>query len=59
MLEFYCAEYLYTGRRSVERRYGQTRVAIKSRGRIFTCVQPSYERAVSDLDRPMHRSLCV
>ena len=23
-------------------------------GRIFSCVQPSYERAVSNLDRPMH-----
>jgi hypothetical protein len=30
-----------------------------SRGRIFSHVRPFYERAVSDLDRPMHRSLWV
>ncbi len=28
-----------------------------SRGRIFSRVRPFYERAVSDLDRSMHRSL--
>ena len=28
-------------------------------GHIFSHVQPSYERAVSDLDRPMHISLFV
>jgi hypothetical protein len=30
-----------------------------ARGLIFSCVQPFYERAVSDLDRPMHRFLWV
>jgi hypothetical protein len=30
---------------------------VVARGRIFSCVQPSYERAVSDLDRSMHISL--
>jgi hypothetical protein len=30
-----------------------------TRGRIFICVQPFYERAVSDLDRSMNRSLWV
>jgi hypothetical protein len=30
-----------------------------SRGRIFSHVRPFYERAVSDLDRSMHRSLWV
>jgi hypothetical protein len=29
------------------------------RGRIFSCVQPFYEQAVSNLDRSMHRSLWV
>jgi len=29
------------------------------RGRIFSRVQSFYERAVSDLDKPMHRSLWV
>ncbi len=29
------------------------------RGRIFSCVQPFYERAVSDLDRSVHRSYWV
>jgi hypothetical protein len=32
---------------------------IENRGRIFSHVRPSYERAVSDLDRPMHISLWV
>ncbi len=27
--------------------------------RIFSRVQPFYERAVSNLDKSMHRSLCV
>jgi hypothetical protein len=30
-----------------------------NRGRIFSRLQPFYERAVSDLDRSMHRSLWV
>ncbi len=30
-----------------------------SRGHIFSCVRPSYEWAVSDLDRPMNISLWV
>jgi len=30
-----------------------------ARGCIFSHVQPFYERVVSDLDRPMHRSLWV
>jgi hypothetical protein len=30
-----------------------------NRGRIFSRVQPFYERAVSNLDRSMHRSLWV
>ncbi len=30
-----------------------------SRGRIFSCVQPSYEQTVSDLDRSMHISVCA
>jgi len=29
------------------------------RGHIFSHVRPFYERAVSNLDRPMHRSLWV
>ncbi len=29
------------------------------RGRIFSCMQPYHERAVSNLDRPMHISLWV
>jgi hypothetical protein len=32
---------------------------LDSRGRIFSRVQPFYERAVSDLDRSMHRYLWV
>jgi len=28
-----------------------------TRGRIFSCVRPFYDRAVSDLDRSMHISL--
>jgi hypothetical protein len=35
------------------------RVTKEPRGLIFSCLQPFYERAVSDLDRPMHRSLWV
>jgi uncharacterized protein (UPF0305 family) len=31
----------------------------KTRGRIFSHVQPFYERAVSDRDRSMHRALWV
>jgi len=31
----------------------------ESRGRIFSSVRPFYERAVSDQDRSMHRSLWV
>ncbi len=31
----------------------------RSRGRIFSCVRPFYERPVSDLDRSLHRSLWV
>jgi hypothetical protein len=27
-----------------------------TRGRIFSCVRPFYERAVSNLDRSIHRS---
>ena len=30
-----------------------------TRGCIFSCVWPFYERAVSDLDRSIHRSLWV
>ncbi len=30
-----------------------------TRGRVFSCVQPFYERAVSDLDKSVHRSLRV
>ncbi len=30
-----------------------------TRGHIFSCVQPFYEQAVSDLDRSTHRSLWV
>ncbi len=30
-----------------------------SRGRIFSCVRPFYERALSDLYRSLHRSLQV
>jgi hypothetical protein len=30
-----------------------------ARGCIFSRVRPLYEQAVSDLDRSMHRSLCV
>ncbi len=30
-----------------------------NRGRIFSCVRPFYEQAVSDLDWSMHRSLWV
>jgi hypothetical protein len=30
---------------------------ILSRGRIYSHVRPFHERAVSDLDRSMHRSL--
>jgi hypothetical protein len=30
-----------------------------TRGRIFSHVRPFYERAVSNLDRSMHRSLWV
>ncbi len=32
---------------------------IDARGRIFSRVRPFNERAVSDLDRSMHRSLWV
>ena len=32
-------------------------VKIVSRGHIFSRVQPFYEQAVSNLDRPKHRSL--
>jgi hypothetical protein len=32
---------------------------LENRGRIFSHVRPFYERAVSDLGRPMHRSLWV
>ncbi len=32
---------------------------LKYRGCIFSHVRPFYERAVSDLGRPMHRSLWV
>ena len=32
---------------------------VKSRGQIFSHVRPFYERAVSNLDRSMHRSLWV
>ncbi len=32
---------------------------LKPWGCIFSHVRPFYERAVSDLDRSMHRSLCV
>jgi len=32
---------------------------LESRGRIFSCMLPFYECAVSDLDMPMHRSLLV
>jgi hypothetical protein len=31
----------------------------QERGRIFSRVRPFYERAVSNLDRSMHRSLWV
>ncbi len=30
-----------------------------TRGRIFNCVRPFYERAVRHIDRSMHRSLWV
>jgi len=36
-----------------------TILAFRFRGRIFSRVQPFYEQAVSNLDRPMHRSLWV
>ncbi len=32
---------------------------VQFRGHIFSCVQPIYERAVSNLDRCMRRSLWV
>jgi hypothetical protein len=32
---------------------------VLTRGRIFTCVRPFYERAETDLNRFMHRSLWV
>jgi hypothetical protein len=34
-------------------------VFLSSGGHIFSHVRPFYERAVSDLDRPIHRSLWV
>ncbi len=34
-------------------------VAAGTRAHIFSCVRPFYERAVSDLDRSIHRSLWV
>ncbi len=30
-----------------------------TRGHIFSCVRPFYERVVSDLDKSMHRSLWI
>ncbi len=37
----------------------ETNLAKDTIGRIFSCVRPFYERAVSDLDRPILISLWV